>query len=90
MLKKDELANRNSCINRAAPDEPVFVLRANDRIAPSIVRDWASRYLDTKMAEQKGIVTDAQLRKYHEAFTLAGQMVEWQIRHPKPPTELLG
>jgi len=40
MLKRDELANPESCINKAADDEPVFVLRANDENAPAIVLEW--------------------------------------------------
>jgi hypothetical protein len=81
VLKKDELSNPNSCLNRAASDEPIFVLRANDPVAPSIVRDWASRYLEAKMNVQQGVTTDNQLKKYHEAFDSAKQMVEWQVTH---------
>ena len=41
MRKRDELANPNSCFNKAADDEPIFVLRANDRLAPAAVFEWA-------------------------------------------------
>lgn len=41
MLKRDVLKNPNSCLNKAAPDEPVFVLRAKDPLAAQTVRLWA-------------------------------------------------
>jgi len=41
MIKRDELADPTSCINKAADDEPVFVLRASDALAPIVVRLWA-------------------------------------------------
>ncbi len=42
MLKADELTNPLSCINKAAPDEPVFVLRGKDPCAAYAVRMWAN------------------------------------------------
>lgn len=41
MTKADLLADPNSCLNKAAADEPLFVLRAQDLIAPAVVRYWA-------------------------------------------------
>jgi len=40
--KQDELRNPASCLNRARPDEILFVLRSNDPIAPQVVRLWAA------------------------------------------------
>jgi hypothetical protein len=37
--KQTELVD--GCIAKAADDEPVFVLRAQDILAPTHVRDWA-------------------------------------------------
>lgn len=42
-LKRDEIADPNSCLNRAAEDEPIFVLRAKDPLAAKMVEDWAAR-----------------------------------------------
>jgi hypothetical protein len=42
MLKVDELADPTSCINKAAPDEPVFVLRGKDPCSAYAVRMWAN------------------------------------------------
>ena len=48
MLKREELATPTSCINKAAPDEPVFVLRGKDLCSAYAVRQWAN------VAEQGG------------------------------------
>lgn len=40
MLKKDEMLNPASCLNRANPDEMLFVLLARDAAAPATIRFW--------------------------------------------------
>jgi hypothetical protein len=42
VLKNEELASPTSCINKAAPDEPVFVLRGKDICSAFAVRQWAN------------------------------------------------
>ena len=42
MNKSDELKNPISCLNKASPNEPIFVLRANDLIAPQTIKLWAA------------------------------------------------
>jgi len=42
MLKMEELADPESCINKAAPEEPVFVLRGKDLCSAYAVRAWAN------------------------------------------------
>lgn len=42
MNKADNLRNPVSCLNRAATDEPLFVLRAKDLHAAQAVRHWAA------------------------------------------------
>lgn len=74
--KSAELANPTGCLNLAAMDEPIFVLRANDEAAPIAVRMWAMLYRFNK--EQKGEYGDAQSNKYREAMTLAIQMENWK------------
>lgn len=39
--KEENFVDPQSCLNRAEADEPIFVLRAHDPLAPSIIRDWA-------------------------------------------------
>lgn len=41
MRKKDEIATATSCLNKAADDEPIFVLRAKDPLGAVMVRQWA-------------------------------------------------
>lgn len=77
MIKRDEIANPNSCINKAADDEPIFVLRAHDPVAPEIVREWSDAYASRK-EEAHEVMTTEERAKYKEARTLADQMEEWQ------------
>jgi hypothetical protein len=77
MIKRDELANPNSCLNKAADNEPIFVLRANDDIAAYVVREWAYRYYQDKRSNPGG-VTDPQKAKFDEALELADTMERWQ------------
>lgn len=74
MTKTDELANPKSCINQAHPDEPVFVLRANDEQAPDIVRAWVVTYRAAKGEN----ITPAQEAKAREALQLADRMAAWK------------
>ena len=73
MLKFHELRSPASCLNKAAPDEPVFVLRAKDPIAAQVVRLWAA------MAHELH-----EPPKLNEAMALAEQMDKWrEERAPK-------
>jgi hypothetical protein len=42
MTKSEEISNPNSCLNKAAGDELVFVLRAKDSCAADTVRAWVT------------------------------------------------
>lgn len=72
-LAKDERAAAaagKGCLGKAADDEPVFILRAQDMLAADLVDKWA---------------TDAQLvgckwDKVREARELAQAMREWPTR----------
>ena len=68
-IKKEEL--KSGCISRAAADEPVFVLRAKDRLAPGVIRYWTQR------AANMGVSP----AKIEEALDLAAAMEEWQEAH---------
>lgn len=81
MLKRDELASPFSCINKAADDEPVFVLRANDPVAAKVVRFWASEYVSRKRdMSTDGLLTHTQITKAQEARGCANEMDAWQYR----------
>lgn len=59
MRKRDELADPNSCLNKAKQDEWIFVLLGRDEEAPETVRYWVGRRImkgknkpgDPKMVE---------------------------------------
>lgn len=40
MVKSRELADPNSCLNRAKDEEQLFVLLGRDRAAPFAIRSW--------------------------------------------------
>jgi hypothetical protein len=58
------------CFAKAAEDEPLFVLRAQDKLAPIVIRLWA------ELAAFNG----AGLEKVHEAKRLAFEMEQWPSR----------
>ncbi len=60
-----------TCYDKAADDEPVFTLRAQDMLAPEMVREWAYRAL--RMGVPKN--------KVEEARRCADQMEDWQIEN---------
>ncbi len=53
--KQQTLMDERSCLNRAAPEELIFVLRAKDPCAPATVRLWAAlaagKHEDDKVEE---------------------------------------
>jgi len=67
MIKSDELKNPLSCLNKSADDEPLFVLRAKDPIAPIAIRHWVTM---SNCYHQKN--------KAKEALELAEKMEAWR------------
>ena len=69
------------CHAAADDDEPLFTLRANDPLAPDLVREWANRYeirklrtLGAEVFERKG----ARM-KSDEARDCAREMELWRL-----------
>jgi hypothetical protein len=56
------------CLGQATLDEPIFILRAQDILAPRVVVRWAH------LADQAG----SPRAKVHGALELAKQMADWQ------------
>lgn len=79
MKKRDEIEQPTSCLNHSQPDEPIFVLCARDPVASRIVRGWAERYKEMKLAQ--GVMTMRQVAKYNEAHALADEMDAWALDH---------
>lgn len=72
--KQTVLMNVDSCLSKAHPDEPVFVLRANDPLFAQTVRAWA--------AMAYGLHED---EKVEEAYHIATFGANWRSeRMPEP------
>jgi hypothetical protein len=69
MTKEENLEQPASCLNKAAPDEPIFVIRAKDPIGAWIVREWAYR---------AGVIHGAE--KSGDAYAVAHAMEAWRAR----------
>lgn len=67
MLKKQEIDNLASCLNKAAMDEPLFVLRGKDICAAETVREWTR----SRVRAGKNHPKDAQIV---EALAIADAM----------------
>jgi hypothetical protein len=71
--KASNLRDPASCLNKAAPDEPLFVLRAKDPTAAQTVRLWAEMNEGTQPPE-----------KIRSAIEIAAYMDKWRKdREPK-------
>jgi hypothetical protein len=85
MVKSKEIAGP-SCLTRAADDEPLFELRANDELAPDVVRRWAFCYVNAKGGTRLHL-TKAQIAKVDEAHAIAREMEHWrEMNCPTPPS----
>ena len=71
MIKRDELSDPTSCLNRAAEDEPVFVLKATDICAPDTILFW----ILSRLTAGRNQESDSQIK---EAQTLASDMVKYR------------
>lgn len=73
------------CYDKAAPDEPIFTLRANDPDAPDVVRFWAMKRSERAPLDRA---------KVAEARQCAVEMENWRkqrlLRHPDKVAEILG
>lgn len=70
MRKKDELTDPESCLSKAGFEEPLFVLRATDKLSPLLVRIWVD------LARMHGAPTEKLL----EAAQIAEAMELWPAR----------
>jgi hypothetical protein len=61
----------STCISKAADDEPIFALRAQDMSAPILVEFWVK--MNPQLPEQKK----------QDALQVVHEMREWQRNNPK-------
>lgn len=69
-FERDAAAQGRGCLGKAAAEEPVFILRAQDSLAADLVELWAMR------AAAVGCPWD----KCREAKELAEEMRRWHTR----------
>jgi hypothetical protein len=79
MTKADELSNPQSCLNRSADDEPLFVICGRDQLSSDAVRDWAIRFRDMRM--DLGTWDATAQEKYKDAVECARRMANWRESH---------
>jgi hypothetical protein len=75
--------NTDRCLQKVSDDEPIFVLRAQDRLAPALVRQWAREMLTHGLIN----VVDGDVDKIEklevrakEACDQADEMERWHTR----------
>lgn len=72
---------RDGCFAKAALDEPIFVLRAQDRSAPKLVRQWAEIFRQHHLkVGTTGHELAKAISKHTDALSVAAAMEEWAIR----------
>jgi hypothetical protein len=67
---RDFRKGNDSCLAKVSAEEPIFVLRAQDRLAAYVVRQWAL------LAEIAGCPPE----KVAAARLLADRMEQWPVR----------
>lgn len=70
-MNRQQLLQTQSCLTKAEDDEPLFVLRAKDPIAPIVVRVWAALSAALHAHEAAKIAS---------ANDLAAEMTVWRGR----------
>jgi hypothetical protein len=79
--KKEELASTTGCLAKAARDEPIFVLRAQDKLAPMVVQYWIQLVEAERRATGASTMELIEDPKLQAAHNLSKQMEEWQREH---------
>lgn len=75
------LAEGKGSLAKAADDEPVFILRAQDRFAPLVVEIWGRIVASHLIAEGRHDKLYAVGNKVDEAGLVADAMRGWQRRN---------
>ena len=68
-----------NCYKAAAPDEPIFTLKASDITAPLVINFWANLYRERK--EYAGEFNERAKQKHAEALICAEEMTTWFNAH---------
>jgi hypothetical protein len=82
----EQLAQGEGCLGKAFDNEPVFVLRGQDQMAPSLIESWADRLQETMHIVIAAEMQGRMLMKIEEARAVARDMRRWQqLNHSKVP-----
>lgn len=87
MIKKDELNDPGSCLNNAKNDEMVFVLRAHDIVASSVIRFWVSERIrigknrpdDVQIRNALDCALDMERQRNKEMDTQRNKQHDWTL-----------
>lgn len=72
---------KDGCFAKAALDEPVFVLRAQDKAAPALVRKWAEQFRQHHIKQNtQGVDLAKAILKHTAAMKTADDMDAWATR----------
>jgi hypothetical protein len=72
---------KDGCFAKAALDEPLFVLRAQDKSSPGLVRKWAEQFRQHHLkAGTEGFELAKAISKHTEALNVADAMEKWNLR----------
>ncbi len=80
MIKSDviKLANDGQgCLGKARSDEPLFILRAQDKFAPELIEKWAEK-VEAAHFNSISEKSDRAKEKVKRARALAHTMRAWQ------------
>ena len=61
---------QDSYLDKVKPEEPIFVLRAQDKLAPALIREWCRQARAHGLGYKKG----------QEALMCADEMEKWSNR----------
>ena len=78
-LKSKEMVD--GCFAKAAMDEPLFVLRAQDKSSPKFVRAWAEHFRQAHIkAGTSGHELAKAISKHTDALEVADAMEQWKTK----------
>ncbi len=73
MLKREEIEQPDSCLNKAEDDERIFVLLARDKAAPVAIRAWC----DERIRLGKNKASDPQIEEARDCAARMEKGVGW-------------
>ena len=71
------MSKRFDCLGKAKEDEPIFVLRANDPVAPATIRAWMS------LRAIEGLDKPHEAERIAQADQVARDMEKWRRDNEK-------